>query len=111
MPRFVRKLGWALWAASVAFCCAAPAQSSIYQRFRSDNASMVGLQPAWLGPVTHPDARLGQALRLSVSNSACSAAHTINYGNGHGISVILDRRFQVGDRGFEPLRGPRAQHR
>jgi hypothetical protein len=73
----------------------ATAQESFYERFRSNNASMAAVQPSWLGPVIQSDARLGQAMRLSVSNSSSSGAHTIDYGNGHGVSIILDRRFQL----------------
>ncbi len=84
-----------LAAACVASGCAARAQQSVYARFRGDNASMAAVQPSWMGPVIQSDARLGQAARFSVSNSACSGAHTIDYGNGHGTGVIVDRRFQI----------------
>ena len=74
--------------------CAAAAQSN-YARFRANNASMAALQPSWVGPVTQPDPRLGQALRLSVANFTAPGAHTIEYGNGHGVSLIIERRFQL----------------
>jgi hypothetical protein len=86
---------FALAAICAVSSCVAPAQQSLYQRFRSNNASMSAVQPSWLGPVIQSDARLGQAVRFSVSNLSCSGANTINYGNGHGVSVIVDRRFQL----------------
>jgi hypothetical protein len=86
--------GYALAAACAISASAASAQQSFYQRFRANNASMTAVQPSWMGPVIQSDARLGQAARFSVSNSACPGAHTIDYGNGHGFSVIMDRRFQ-----------------
>jgi hypothetical protein len=60
---------------------------------------MTAVQPSWIGPLIQSDPRLGQAIRFSVSNSvSCgsggAATRTISYGNGHGISMILDRRFQ-----------------
>jgi hypothetical protein len=55
---------------------------------------MTAVQPSWMGPVIQSDARLGQAVRFSVSNSACPDAHTISYGNGHGFSLIFDHRLQ-----------------
>jgi len=87
--------GWIAAALCAVSACTAPAQQSFYQRFRSDNASMTAVQPSWLGPLIQSDARLGQALRFSVSNSECPGAHTISYGNGHGAGIIVDRRFQL----------------
>lgn len=46
-------------------------------------------------PLIQSDARLGQAVRFSVSNSTMAGNHVLNYGNGHGISMIAGRRFQI----------------
>ncbi len=67
----------------------------MYQRFRANNVSMTQVQPTWMGPLIESDGRLGQAMRFSVSNSSFPGAHTLNYGNGHGISMIVQRRFQI----------------
>jgi hypothetical protein len=48
-----------------------------------------------MGPLIQSDGRLGQAVRFSVSNADFSGTRTINYGNGKGISMIVDRRFQI----------------
>ena len=56
---------------------------------------MKGLQPTWMGPATHCDARLGQGLKLSVSQSDFPPVHPTIYGNNKGISVVVDRRFQL----------------
>lgn len=92
LPRIYR---FAFAAAFLASACVAPAQQSFYDRLRANNASMTEVQPTWIGPLIQSDARLGQAVRFSVSNSKCPGAHTISYGNGHGFSVIVDRRFQI----------------
>lgn len=84
--------------AVVALVCSssvALAQQSFYERLRSNNASMSEVQPAWMGPLIQSDGRLGQAVRLAVSNANFSGARTINYGNGKGISFIVDHRFQI----------------
>lgn len=84
-------LAWAL-AAGV---CSAPAQQSFYQRFRANNATMKGIQPNWMGPLIQTDARLGQGVKIAVSNSNFPPVQPTIYGNNHGVSVILDRRFQL----------------
>ena len=56
---------------------------------------MTEVQPTWMTPLIQSDARLGQAVRLSVSNSTMAGNHVLNYGNGHGISLIGGRRIQV----------------
>jgi hypothetical protein len=70
------------------------AQQSYYQRFRANNAAMTARQPGWMGPLIQSDARLGQALRLSYSNSYSPGADVMSYGNNHGISVIALHRLQ-----------------
>jgi hypothetical protein len=74
--------------------CAVSAQQSAYEQFSAHNAAMTAVQPAWMGPLIQPDSRLGQAVRLSVSNAHFPGAQTLNYGNNHGISVIGGTRFQ-----------------
>jgi hypothetical protein len=86
---------WALALASACFSCVASAQQSFYQRLRSNNPSMNEVQPSWMGPLMQADGRLGQAVRLSVSNANICGNHTLNYGNGKGIAIIADRRFQI----------------
>lgn len=81
-------------AAFVAVSCAATAQQSSYERFRSHNDAMTALQPAWMGPLIQSDSRLSQAVRLSFSN-AYAPNQTVNYGNGHGIAVIVGNRLQL----------------
>ncbi len=62
---------------------------------RSNNTSMTEVQPTWMGPLIQSDGRLGQAVRISVSNADFSGTRTLNYGNGKGISMIVNRRFQI----------------
>ncbi len=71
------------------------AQQSYYQQFRLHNVTMADVQPTWMAPLMQSDARLGQAVRFSVSNSTMAGNHVINYGNGHGIATIIGRRFQL----------------
>jgi hypothetical protein len=71
------------------------AQQSFYGHLRSNNASMTEVQPTWMGPLIQSDGRLGQAVRFSVSNADFGGTRTLNYGNGKGISMIVDRRFQI----------------
>ncbi len=81
--------------AALAVCgCLAQAQQSFYERFRAHNASMTEVQPLWMGPLIQSDARLSQSLRFSFSNSYAPGAQVMNYGNNHGVSVIVARRFQ-----------------
>jgi hypothetical protein len=56
---------------------------------------MKQLQPNWMGPVIQSDARIGQGLKLSVSKSDFPPVHPIIYGNNKGVSVIVQRRFQL----------------
>lgn len=85
-----------LFCALAATCAlGASAQQSFYQRLRGNNASMAEVQPTWMGPLIQSDPRLSQTVRLSVSNVDFSGMHTFNYGNGKGISFIVDRRFQL----------------
>jgi hypothetical protein len=56
---------------------------------------MTEVQPTWIGPLIQSDARLGQAIRLSVSNSTMAGNHVLNYGNGHGVSLIAGQRIQI----------------
>lgn len=86
---------WALAAAFVCSCCAVAAQQSFYERLRSNNASMAAVQPTWMGPLIQSDGRLGQSVRFSVSNANFGGTRTLNYGNGKGIAMIVDRRFQI----------------
>lgn len=85
----------ALAAACAASSSAASAQQDFYQRLRGNNATMTEVQPTWMGPLIQSDGRLGQAIRLSVSNANFSGTRTLNYGNGKGITVIVQRRFQL----------------
>lgn len=55
---------------------------------------MAGLQPSWMGPLIQSDARLGQGIRISVSDLSAPGEQIIGYGNNHGVSVIAMRRFQ-----------------
>lgn len=66
-----------------------------YGSFRTHNAAMTAIQPAWMGPLVQSDPRLGQAIRFSVSDAAFPGEQTLNYGNNHGISVIANRRFEL----------------
>jgi len=85
----------ALAAASVLCTSASSAQQSFYGSVRGHNASMADLQPTWMGPLNQSDGRLGQAFRFSVSNLKLGDAHVFDYGNNHGVSMIVQRRFQL----------------
>jgi hypothetical protein len=92
----VNRFQFILFCALAAICAlGASAQQSFYQRLRSDNASMTEVQPTWMGPLIQSDPRLSQLVRVSVSNADFSGMYTSNYGNGKGISLIVDRRFQL----------------
>jgi hypothetical protein len=71
----------------------APAQS-YYQQFRSRNAALADVQPTWMGPLIQSDARLTQAVKVSVSNATVNGAQVTSYGNNHGVSFLGGRRFQ-----------------
>jgi hypothetical protein len=83
---------------SAAVVCAprpsAHGQEIFWDRVRSNNASMAGLQPAWVGPLIQSDPRLTQGLRISVSRAEAPGAETLSYGNNHGLALIAGRRFQ-----------------
>lgn len=53
------------------------------------------VQPTWMGPLIQSDARLGQAVRLSVSQSTAPGERIIAYGNDHGMSLIGGTRWQL----------------
>ncbi len=55
---------------------------------------MTAVQPSWMGPLIQSDARLSQAVRISVSNEYAPGAQIISYGNNHGVSMIGGTRFQ-----------------
>ena len=55
---------------------------------------MTEVQPTWMGPLIQSDARLSQAMRVSVSDAGAPGEQILNYGNNHGTSVIAARRFQ-----------------
>jgi hypothetical protein len=65
-----------------------------YEGLRMHNAGMSDIQPSWMGPLVQSDARLGQAVRFSVSDARFPGEQTLSYGNNHGISLIADRRLQ-----------------
>lgn len=56
---------------------------------------MADVQPTWMGALNQPDSRLGQAVRVSVSNFTMDGAHTFVYGNNKGIAMIVQKRFQL----------------
>lgn len=85
----------ALAAAFVASASATFAQQSFYERFRAHNESMAAVQPTWMGPLIQTDSRLAQAVRVSVSNSYAPGEHTVNYGNSHGVGLIVGDRIQL----------------
>src|ERR1700757_4232584 len=68
---------------------------SYYQQFRSRNAAMADVQPSWMGPLIQSDARLTQAMKLSISSATFDGAHVRSYGNNHGFSLLGGRRFQI----------------
>jgi hypothetical protein len=47
-----------------------------------------------MAPLIQTDSRLGQGIKISVSNSQAPGVHQIIYGNGHGFGFIVARRFQ-----------------
>jgi hypothetical protein len=67
---------------------------SYYQQFRSRNAAMADVQPTWMGPLIQSDARLTQAVKVSVSNATINGVQVTSYGNNHGVSLLGGRRFQ-----------------
>jgi hypothetical protein len=56
---------------------------------------MTALQPVWIAPLIQSDARLGQAIRFSVSNLSFPGAHPFSYGNNHGVTVLLNTHFSL----------------
>ncbi len=87
-----------LAALAIAACLTATnilvAQQSFREQFRTHNAQMTDLQPSWMGPLIQSDARLSQAIRLSVSEASAPGEQIISYGNNHGVSIVTGRRFQ-----------------
>ena len=76
--------------------CAMPAQETAYEHFRGHNAALKEIQPTWMSPLIQPDARLGQSLRLSFSNSYTSTGtRTANYGNWHTLALPEGDRVQI----------------
>lgn len=75
--------------------CSAQDFTSRYAEFRGHNAAMAAVQPSWMGPLSQPDARLAQAVRVSVSDARFPTAQTISYGNNHGISLLTGTHLQV----------------
>lgn len=65
-----------------------------YGYFRMNNSAMTAVQPSWMGPLIQSDARLGQAVRISVSDATFPGEQTLNYGDNHGVSLIVNRHFQ-----------------
>ncbi len=89
---FISVLGLALTA--MASSRAADAQQSFYQRLRLQNTTMTEVQPSWMGPLIQSDARLAQAVRISVSDANAPGEQIFSYGNNHGVSFLGGRRFQ-----------------
>jgi hypothetical protein len=75
--------------------CPLSAQQSFYENLRAHNTRMTEVQPTWMGPLTQSDARLTQAVRLSVANWTQPGAHPISYGNNHGATMVFARRLQL----------------
>lgn len=74
---------------------AAPAQQSFYRRFRAHNTALKEVEPTWMAPLIQTDARIGQGIKLSVSNSNFPPVQPTIYGGNHGFSIVIDRRFQL----------------
>ena len=55
---------------------------------------MTDVQPTWMGPLIQSDSRLGQGIKVSVSNANAPGAQIVSYGNNKGFSTIAARRFQ-----------------
>ena len=93
--KFFQSIYWVGLATALALSvCPAGGQESRYELFRSHNAEMAKVQPSWMGPLIQSDARLSQAVRVSVSKSTWPNAQTISYGNNHGISLLAGTRLQ-----------------
>ena len=93
--KFFQSIYWAGLATALALgVCPASGQESRYELFRGHNAEMAKVQPAWMGPLIQSDARLSQAVRVSISKSTWPNAETISYGNNHGISLLAGTRLQ-----------------
>jgi hypothetical protein len=95
VKRLTLSLAWAAVAVLVCQSCVGWAQESYYQQIRLHNVSMAEVQPSWMTPLMQSDAKLGQAMRVSVANYTMAGNHVLNYGNGRGISMIAGRRFQI----------------
>lgn len=84
-----------LASALAARVCSAQEFLSRYAAIRGHNAAMSAVQPSWMGPLIQSDARLSQAVRVSVSKSTWPNAQTINYGNNHGVSLLAGTHLQI----------------
>ena len=68
-------------------------ESQMIDSIRSANGKMNAVQPNWMGPLTQPDSRLSQALRLSVASCYnANHTHTVNWGNYHTVSFLAGNR-------------------
>ncbi len=93
--KFFQFIYWVVLATPLAVnVCSAQEFSSRYQMFREHNAEMAKVQPSWMGPLIQSDARLSQAVRVSVSKSTWPNAQTISYGDNHGISLLAGTHLQ-----------------
>jgi hypothetical protein len=82
--------------AAISLSCALFGQETAYERFRGHNAALKEIQPTWMSPLIQPDSRLGQSLRLSLSNSYTpTGTRTTNYGNWHTLSLPQGDRVQI----------------
>ena len=90
------KILTALPLAAMLLPCALPSQETAYEQIRGKNAALKELQPTWMSPLIQPDARFGQSLRLSVSDStALAGTRTVNYGNWHTLTEPIGNRVQL----------------
>jgi len=96
LVKIAQKLALNVLALALLACgSAASAQESLYDRFRAQNAAMTAVQPTWMAPLIQGDSRLGQALRMSFSNSYTPArTQTVSYGNYHFLSLLAGNRVQ-----------------
>ena len=87
---------FALAAVLMAYAGGALAQQSAHGQFREQNATMIPLQPTWMGPLIQSDSRLTQSMRVSFSNSYTSTGtHMVNYGNWHAVNFLAGDRVQI----------------
>lgn len=94
----VKNILTATFLGAAAACAASvpvSAQETVWEEVHSRNARMTAVQPAWMAPLIQSDSRLGQAVRLSVSQASAPGERIISYGNDHGISLIGGTRWQM----------------